>query len=82
MDIESAARSAWVTPRRGDYRIECTIEGSRVWVGLKGDAVRVVIQRPEGGSQVETDLVSRVEVQTWGRGQILEAMPPAGPPSA
>ena len=77
MDVEEAAQKAWGTPRRGDDRIEITIEGSRVWVGCKGDVVRVVIQRAESGSQVETDLVSRVEVHTWRRGRVVTDASPS-----
>jgi len=76
MDTEDEARKAWASPRRGDHRIDVTIDGSRVWVGCKGDVVRVVIQREDGGSQVETDLVRSVEVHTWKRGQIIHDSPP------
>lgn len=76
MDTDDEARKAWARPRRGGDRIDVTIDGSRVWVSCKGDVVRVVIQREDGGSQVETDLVRAVEVHTWRRGQIISDSPP------
>ncbi len=76
MDVEDEARKAWARPSRGDDRVDISIDGSRVWVGCKGDVVRVVIQREGGGSQVETDLVKSVEVRTWRKGKRLTDSPP------
>jgi outer membrane protein assembly factor BamB len=76
MDTEEEARKAWARPRRGDDRIDVTIDGSRVWVCCKGDVVRVVVQREDGGSQVETDLVRSVEVKLWRRGSDHLECPP------
>jgi hypothetical protein len=76
MDIAEEAQKAWARPTRGDDRIEVTIEGSRVWVSCKGDVVRVIIKHGDGGSEVETDLVSLVEVRTWRQGKLLRDLPP------
>ena len=77
MDIMEEAQRAWATPRRGDDRVELTIDGSRVWVCCKGEVVRVVVTRGDGTSQVETDLVRSVEVKLWRRGSDhLECPPP------
>lgn len=75
MDTEEEARKAWARPLRGDDRVHIEIEGSRIVVSCKGDVIRVVLKRPEGGSQVETDLVSLVEVHTWRRGKLLSDYP-------
>lgn len=56
--------TVWATPARGPFRIDITIAGSRVWIGCRAGAVRVVIQRGRRPPQVETDLVERVEVET------------------
>lgn len=78
MDIEEEAQKAWASPTRGDDRFRIEIEGSRIVVLCKGDVVRVIVKRPEGGSQVETDLVNLVEVHTWRRGNLLTDFPPRG----
>lgn len=81
MDTDEEAQRAYARPRRGDDRVEITIEGARVWVGCKGDTVRVVVQRGDGTSEVDTDLVRCVEVRLWRRGdERLECPPPAGGP--
>jgi outer membrane protein assembly factor BamB len=77
MNTEEEAQRAWARPRRGDDRVELTIDGSRVWVCCKGEVVRVVVTRGDGTSQVETDLVRSVEVKLWRRGSDhLECPPP------
>jgi hypothetical protein len=76
MDIAEEAAKAWVRPRRGDGRMDITIDGSRVWVSCKGHVVKVVIHRDGERSQVETDLVKSVEVSLWRQGSEHLECPP------
>ncbi len=65
MDEEEEACKRLARSQRGPYRIEIQIEGRRISVWCRSDCVRIVIRSVDGPSQIETDLVERVEVGTW-----------------
>ena len=68
-------RVAYCTPARGPYRIRVEIESRHVVVLCQNNAVRLVVRRADAAPMIETDLVERVEVETWNRPGQDEAEP-------
>lgn len=67
----------YCTPARGPYRVRVEIESKRIIVLCQNNAVRVIVHRADAAPLIETDLVERVEVETWNRPEQEEEEPEA-----